>query len=517
MTQVELWWLGDPEDPASYVAISAANPLPVNASVTASIAPFAPGTGAVATLAVTNSTGNVALPAGATIEVFNVGANTAYLALGNAGVTATTGGIPLASGSWIGLAPGTDSYLAAITGSSTTSLTIIGGSGLPAGAVAGAGGGIATTVTLAAGTANIGTVVATGTVGVTGTVNIGNTVTTSPTGTQAVSGTVEIGAGAQTIGVVNQGTSPWAVGGTVEIGAGSANIGTVDIAGSQSITIIPSGTQTIAGTVDIASGQSVTIVPSGTQTVTGTVATSGTNTIAGTVTLAAGAAVIGTVDINSGQVVGLAAGSAVIGTVDIASGQTVTIVPSGTQTIAGTATVNGTVEIGTGAATIGAVAQASPPWTIQGDAGSGTAVAGNPVLVGGRAQNAENTAVSNGNAVDWALDLVGRGIVFPFANKENLIGGSASETGTAAGTIIAAQGSGVKIYITSLVVSNTGSVGTAVNLNDSSSAQLPAPANSGCIFCPPTPLVVAANTALTFTAIAGSSTITVTGNGFKGS
>ena len=102
------------------------------------------------TLAVSSASSNVALPAtGSTLNVLiqNTGSTDANLVLGlTNGTVATTSNPMLSAGQWMWLPQGSNAYLAAITASSTTNLTIWSGSGPPA--VVYANG----TVTLAAGT-----------------------------------------------------------------------------------------------------------------------------------------------------------------------------------------------------------------------------------------------------------------------------------------------------------------------------------------------------------------------------
>lgn len=101
-------------------------------SFSASIGGWTPN-GSYATLAVTNSSANVALPTGSEIVVWNTGNVSAYVNLGGVAVAATTSQIPVQPGSWISLAPGSSGYIAAITASGTTNLTIGAGSGLVTG------------------------------------------------------------------------------------------------------------------------------------------------------------------------------------------------------------------------------------------------------------------------------------------------------------------------------------------------------------------------------------------------
>lgn len=115
-------------------------------SSTASIAAFAPTTQAA--LSVTASTGNVALPGGATMVLCNSGSNTIYYKFGvGSGTTAATTDIKLPIGICIADAIGSNTYVAAITSTSTSTLDISGGSGLPAFATAPTSGGTTTNLT----------------------------------------------------------------------------------------------------------------------------------------------------------------------------------------------------------------------------------------------------------------------------------------------------------------------------------------------------------------------------------
>jgi hypothetical protein len=101
---------------------------------------FQPG-GSYATLSVTQTTSNVALPTGATIIVYNKGANPAYVALGDGSITAAVTNDVVAANSWLALVVGANTNIAAIADTGkTTTLTISGGTGLPTGAGGGGGG-----------------------------------------------------------------------------------------------------------------------------------------------------------------------------------------------------------------------------------------------------------------------------------------------------------------------------------------------------------------------------------------
>lgn len=160
--------------------------------------------------------------------------------------------------------------------------------------------------------------------------------------------------------------------------------------------------------------------------------------------------------------------------------------------------------------------------TVQGTAASGSSVSGNPVLVGGRAQNAEATPVSNGQAVAAARDLVGKAIVLPYANPENLESGvPAAITDNSSHAIMAAAGAGVRHYVTDCLVTNQhATVGTVVTILDGASAidqGYAAPAGGGFTHTYPAPRRGTANTALNAQATTTGANILVSCGGYKGS
>ena len=103
---------------------------------------FAPN-GATAQLAVSTTSARVALPVGATVMVYNTGSNAAFVAFGSNAVTATTANDEIPAGGALPFAPGSNSFLAAITASGATSLNLTGGAnlGFPLSGVGSGGGG----------------------------------------------------------------------------------------------------------------------------------------------------------------------------------------------------------------------------------------------------------------------------------------------------------------------------------------------------------------------------------------
>lgn len=101
----------------------------------------------------------------------------------------------------------------------------------------------------------------------------------------------------------------------------------------------------------------------------------------------------------------------------------------------------------------------------QGAAAHDAAVAGNPVLIGARANANEPTAVSNdGDAVSLWADLLGRQIVLtghPSPEAPVTVNGSAAGT-----SVIAAPGDSLSLYICKGTVHNRAAAETVVSLRD---------------------------------------------------
>lgn len=155
---------------------------------------------------------------------------------------------------------------------------------------------------------------------------------------------------------------------------------------------------------------------------------------------------------------------------------------------------------------------------IQGVAASGATDSDVPLNNGGRAAGGAVTPVADGQKVAQENDLEGRIVTLPYAVKENWLFGNASSTVGTAVTLKAAQGSGIKIYVTAAQCfrEDAGATPIHATLNDGAGTMIPAPAGAGAGFPFPTPLVVAANTALTFTMSSAVTTAWCQFQGFKG-
>lgn len=157
----------------------------------------------------------------------------------------------------------------------------------------------------------------------------------------------------------------------------------------------------------------------------------------------------------------------------------------------------------------------------RGPAAHDAAAAGNPLLLGAEALSAERAAVATTDVTKLVADLVGKLIVLPYANPENMVSGTtAVVTDTTRTSIIAAQGAGVRLYITSLIVTNgDATVGTFVKIEDDTTVILQgyaAAAGGGFALTFPTPLRLTANKALQFECVTTSAEVTVTAVGYKG-
>lgn len=235
----------DPSYPLNCAKPSNSGVLPVSGVFSATIGGFTPG-GTYASLSVSGSSSRVALPAGLVVIVYNTGTNPAYITLGGNTAVATTGNDVVSPGGALALTVGANTYLAGITASSTTTLNISGGAGLPTGwgaspssvtsnqGTAGSAGSawyvqpgtgatwaISSLPALAAGSNVIGAVTQSGTW------NIGTVTTlpalvagsaiigkvgidqTTPGTTNGVQINAALPAGGNTIGAVTQASGPW--------------------------------------------------------------------------------------------------------------------------------------------------------------------------------------------------------------------------------------------------------------------------------------------------------------------
>lgn len=110
---------------------------------------------------------------------------------------------------------------------------------------------------------------------------------------------------------------------------------------------------------------------------------------------------------------------------------------------------------------------------IQGEAAHDAATTGAPVLMGGEARTTDGTPVAGGDAARVTLDTLGKVVTLQGATHDRQANGTANFTNTTAADIIAAAGAGVRIAVTSILVTNAhATVSTKVTIRDGTTAKI---------------------------------------------
>jgi len=446
--------------------------LKITGSFSATTTGFTPNGTDATPLSVSNSTSETALPAAsAVVLVQNIGSNVAYIKLGTtSGVTATTSDLAVPALGGCTVTVGANGFIAGITASSTTTLNLIGGSGLGNTCYGGgAGAGASSNVNLT---------------------QVGGSNIALGSALSAASLPVVIASDQSAVTVVQPTAANLKVTATGSASAGTPATGVLTVQGITGMTPVQVSQAT-------ASNLNATVIGAG----TAGSANSGVVTIQG---IASMTPILATATLNQG-------GSVLSATNGIFSA--ITDNTNGPAAVKAASTAP--------AATDKALVVAVSPNT----GTANNAAAGNGSLVQGIGFGSgvtEPTKVTSGNTADDFRDLVGKEVTSPYANRENYVRGSASKTDTSAGTILAASGSAsLKEYVTDVECGRTDAGTTAiyVTLNDGASTILVLPNNGGgggnnSHFL--VPLVVAANTALTFTASSGVSTVYCSAQGYYG-
>jgi hypothetical protein len=157
---------------------------------------------------------------------------------------------------------------------------------------------------------------------------------------------------------------------------------------------------------------------------------------------------------------------------------------------------------------------------VQATAAHDAADTGDPLKIGFKATAALSglTPVAEGDRTNGFADLDGAMFVRSAALGDTLSGVAAITDGSST-SIIAAQGAGIKTYITDIIVANSSASFVTVDIRDGAAgtvkATVPAPATSGVVHRFATPIPFTANTAVCADPSASASTITVTLLGFK--
>lgn len=145
-----------------------------------------------------------------------------------------------------------------------------------------------------------------------------------------------------------------------------------------------------------------------------------------------------------------------------------------------------------------------------------------PIKVGYKATTslAGLTLVADADRTNGFAGIDGVQIVRPHCNLEDVVSGVSTVTDGSSTSTIAAQGAGVKTYVTTVIISNTSATAVTVDLRDGAAgtvkATFPVPANTSGVVCNlPVPLGFSANTAVCADPSAAASSIITTLIGFK--
>lgn len=179
---------------------------------------------------------------------------------------------------------------------------------------------------------------------------------------------------------------------------------------------------------------------------------------------------------------------------------------------------NGATGTGSPRATLSSDNSAIALW---GHGATAASVPANGVFHGLRGQNAEQTAVTNGQLVGAAADLVGKLIMLPYANPENFVQGTTTAiTDTTSTSVIASAGGSLRNYITDCVGTNShATVGTFVKILDGSTIIdefFAAPAGGGASRSYPVPRKGTAATAINAQMVTTGANVIVSCGGYKG-
>lgn len=285
----------------------------------------------------------------------------------------------------------------------------------------------------------------------------------------------------------------------------NARILKTDASGELQVDVLSMPTTTVTGTV--------AATQSGTWTVTGTGGTFPVTDSGGSLTVDA--------PVGTPVFVRLSDGASAISTLPVSLAS----VPSHAVTNAGTFAVQA-AQSGTWTVGLSASQTLTTVTTVSTLTGGGiahdSADSGNPHKIGAKAKSTLGgiTLVSANDRTDLFADVDGVLLVREHAPLADNVSGVASITDGSSTSVIAAQGSGVKTYITDVAIANTSATAVTVDLRDGTGGSVkwtfPVPANTaGVVYSFRRPLAFSANTAVAADPSASASTITVSLGGFK--
>jgi hypothetical protein len=256
------WFTGTPGQscPSCWVPVSAANPLPVSASVTASIAGFHPETSLTPITATTAGVPSSTFTAGKSVLVQNTGATNAAYCFPGGSATVNSEYIPPGASALITTT--SETTITCATAISTTTLNLQVGTGLWTGAGGGSGGGSGGNVNVTQwNTTSLGVPTAYGTAPSTGNYIGVNAFITNTVPISVASSAISAGAGIDgwdlTQGTKSDG--PCANGSTTPCSV-EARLAHIENLGAASVPYTVNGTPTAATAVTPGSAQTGTIV-----------------------------------------------------------------------------------------------------------------------------------------------------------------------------------------------------------------------------------------------------------------
>ena len=148
-------------------------------------------------------------------------------------------------------------------------------------------------------------------------------------------------------------------------------------------------------------------------------------------------------------------------------------------------------------------------------------VDGNPGVftLGVRNDNVSSFVSANTDYTPFGLDSAGRSLMKPFAAEEARVEGQASLVSTSITTILPAAGTGLRNYITDIMVANSGATTTAITFKDGAGSLIGytiAPTGGGSnMIGMAMPFRTGANQTFDFQPVSASSILYVTARGFK--
>ena len=403
--------------------VSSTNPMPVSGG----FLPTSVGT----PIAVTTSAVTATLPSGTVVVASNVGANTAYCALGGSSSTAQQ---PIPAGGWFAFSVGSATQLTCLTSTGTTTVNLVGGSGLPTGGGGSGGSGGGSIPTGSAGTPNASVLTVQGVSGGTSVPVTGNFwQSTQPV---SISSLPALSAGSNTIGAISNTGFAATQSGTWNVGlsAGSNTVGKADVLGAAGATLdSPAGTAN-SQALTIQGNSSGIAVPTSLASLPSLAAGSNTigsiNNISGAVSLPTGAATSANQPTNaaqasatSGQTGSLNMGAVSTSSPAYTSGQTdaLSLTTAGALRVDATATtqpISGSVSI-----------SGTPSVSISGSPvlGAGSSTIGKADILG-NSGTALDSAVGTSNAQAMTIQGNSNGIAVPtsLASLPSLAAGSAT-------------------------------------------------------------------------------------------